>query len=78
MQDKQGKKTKKSELLTPTEAARKLGVTYCTLNSWRAKGCPHELVDTGLREAARYNLDDVRAWQRKHRADMAARRKSAV
>lgn len=51
-----------SELVTPVEAAKQLGITYCTLNSWRAKGCPHELVSTGLREVARYNLEDVRAW----------------
>lgn len=51
-----------SDLLPPQEAAKALGVTYCTLNTWRVKGCPHELVPYGLKQVARYRLGDVRAW----------------
>lgn len=53
--------------LTPVAAARKLGVTYCTLNSWRAKGCPHMTTSIGIRTKALYNLDDVMAWMEKRR-----------
>lgn len=79
MTEKSKKKAKNQELLPPLEAARALGVTYCTLNTWRIKkGCPCHFVENGLREVAQYDVQEVMAWKRQRRESMLSRRKNSV
>lgn len=67
--------TKNKNLMTTTQLAAALGVSYGTVARWKKKGCPYEEtaphVQLPVESRPKYDLDEVKAWYTERHTKLA-------